>query len=158
MWSVIKFLSCSMSIDDVYYHPPYFDMFVWRSFFVPYKVRNITTQSILSSAGDLYGIRICKTTKFFLVARFQQKRSRDILKYLIRTFTWPLKEDAYPPVVWTILFILWHVFINSEDLDGAPSSSTLMNATLLSWFINSLTKKIRISRGKRLLLDGNPKG
>ena len=33
-----------------------------------------------------------------------------------------------------------------------------MNATFLSWFLNVVTRNFRMSRGGRLLLDGNPKG
>ena len=35
VWSVIKFLYCKTSIDDVDSHTPYFDMFVWRSCYMP---------------------------------------------------------------------------------------------------------------------------
>ena len=57
-----------------------------------------------------------------------------------------------------MMFMLWHVFINSDDLASAPSSSTLMNATFLSRFLNVVIRNLRMSRGGRLLLDGNPKG
>ena len=57
-----------------------------------------------------------------------------------------------------IISMLWHFLIDSDDLASAPSSSILMNATFLSWFINVVTRNLRISRGGRLLLDGNPKG
>ena len=57
-----------------------------------------------------------------------------------------------------MMLMLWHVFISSEDLDSAPSSSTLKNATFLYWFLNAATRNFRMSRGGRLLLDGNPKG
>ena len=57
-----------------------------------------------------------------------------------------------------MMFMLWHVLINSEDLASAPSSSTLMNTTFLSLFLNVATINFRMSRGGRLLLDGNPKG
>ena len=40
-----------------------------------------------------------------------------------------LRENAYPPIVLTMMFMLFHVFTNSEDLDIDPSSSNLMNAT-----------------------------
>ena len=56
-----------------------------------------------------------------------------------------------------MMFMLWHVLINSEDLDGAPYSSTLMNATFLTWFLNAVKRNFRVSRGGSLLLDGNPK-
>ena len=67
-------------------------------------------------------------------------------------------EEAYPHVVWTTMIMLWNVFIDSDDLAIDPSSSTLMNATFLSWFINVVTRNLRMSRGGRLLLDGNPNG
>ena len=57
-----------------------------------------------------------------------------------------------------MMFMLWHVFINSEDISSAPYSSTLINATFLSWFINVATRNSRISRGGILLLDVNPNG
>ena len=69
----------------------------------------------------------------------------------------PMIEDASPPVVWTMVFMLWYVFINPEDFSGAPYSSTRMNATFLSWFLNMVTRNFRMSRGGRLLLDVNQK-
>ena len=57
-----------------------------------------------------------------------------------------------------MMFMLWHVLINSDDLASAPYSSTLMNATFLSWFLNVVTRNLRMSRGGRLLMDGNPRG
>ena len=54
--------------------------------------------------------------------------------------------------------MLWHVFMNPEDLDSDQSSSNIMNAYFLSWFFNVVTIHIRMLRGQRLLLDGNPKG
>ena len=61
------------------------------------------------------------------------------------------------PVVWTMVFMLWNVFTNSEDLASDPYSSTWTNATLLSWFLNVVTINFMMSRGGRFLLDGNPK-
>ena len=57
-----------------------------------------------------------------------------------------------------MMFMLWHVLINSEYLDIASSSSTRINATFLSWFFNIVTRKFRMSRSGHLLLDGNSKG
>ena len=57
-----------------------------------------------------------------------------------------------------MVFMLWHVFINSEDLASAPSSSNLTNATFLSWFLNVVTRNFKMPRGGSLLLYGNPKG
>ena len=48
--------------------------------------------------------------------------------------------------------------MNSEDISGAPSSSTHINATLVYLFVNEVTRNLRISGVRRLLLDGNPKG
>ena len=70
----------------------------------------------------------------------------------------PLREDLSPPVVWTIMFIIWHVFMNSEYISSAPYSSTPMNTTFLSWLINEVTINFRISRGGIFLLDRNTKG
>ena len=69
----------------------------------------------------------------------------------------PLREEAYPPVLWTMMFILWYVLINYDDLDSASYSSILMNANFLSWFLNEVERHFRMSRGGRLLLDWNPK-
>ena len=77
---------------------------------------------------------------------------------LLGLYLLPLREYAYPPVFWTMVFMLWHVFIDSKDLADAPYSSTLMNATFLSWFLNVVKINFRISRGGRLILDGIPKG
>ena len=87
MWSIIKIISCNISIDDVYSHTPYFDVFVWKYFSMTEKLRNTTMQYILNLAGEPYGILICKTPKFFLVDWVQQKSSRNISKCLIRTLT-----------------------------------------------------------------------
>ena len=57
-----------------------------------------------------------------------------------------------------MMFMLWYVFINSKDLASDPSSSNMMNATFLSWFLNVVIRNFRMSRGGRLLLDENPKG
>ena len=56
------------------------------------------------------------------------------------------------------MLMLWHVLKNYDDLASAPSSSTLMNATFLSLFLNVVTRNLRMSRGGRSLLDRNPKG
>ena len=87
IWYIINILSCNIPIGDVDYHTPYFDIFVWRYYSMPYKVSNISTQFILISAGEPYVILICKTPKFFLVAWVHQNSSRDIRKCLIMNFT-----------------------------------------------------------------------
>ena len=48
--------------------------------------------------------------------------------------------------------------MNSACLDSYPYSSTLINATFLSLFLDVLTRNFRISRGLRFLLDVNLKG
>ena len=55
-----------------------------------------------------------------------------------------------------MMFMLWHIYINTEDIASDSSLSTLINANFLSWFLNVATRNSRISRGGRLLLDGNP--
>ena len=90
MWSVIKLISCSMSIDDIESHTPYFCMFVWRYCSIPGELRNITTKYIISSAGYPYGVLMGKTPKLFLVAWFQNNISCNIRKFLIRTFTFTI--------------------------------------------------------------------
>ena len=77
---------------------------------------------------------------------------------LFGIFILPLREDASLPVVLPIMFIQLQVLINSEYLANVPSSSTRMNATLLSVLRNVVTSNLRISRGRRLIMDGNPKG
>ena len=57
-----------------------------------------------------------------------------------------------------MMFMLWHILINSDDLASTPYSSTLMNATFISRFLNVVTRNLRMSRGGSLLLDGNTKG
>ena len=54
------------------------------------------------------------------------------------------------------MFMLWNVFMNSEDLLSDLSSSPLINANFLYWLLNVLIINLRVSRGRRLLLDGNP--
>ena len=67
MWSIIKFLSCNISIDDVDSRTPYFYGVLLMYYSIPEEVRNITIQPILSSTVDTYGILIGKAPKFFLV-------------------------------------------------------------------------------------------
>ena len=69
-----------------------------------------------------------------------------------------MREDESPPLVWTMMFMLWHVLMSSEGLASYPYSSTCMNATFLSWSLNVVTRKFSMSRGVHFLLDGNPKG
>ena len=56
------------------------------------------------------------------------------------------------------MFMLLYVFMNSEDLASAPSSSTRVNVTFLSWFLNIVTRSLRMSGCGSLLLAGIPKG
>ena len=70
----------------------------------------------------------------------------------------PLMEEASPSVVWTMMIMLGYILISSDFFASAPSSSTLINATFLSWFKNLVTRNFRMSRRVRLLMDGNPKG
>ena len=62
---------CNTSIDDVYSHTPYFDVFIRSYCSMPEEFSNITTQYIISSAGDPYGILIGKKTKLFIVTSVQ---------------------------------------------------------------------------------------
>ena len=68
----------------------------------------------------------------------------------------PLIEEVSPPVVWIMMFVLWHVFMNSEDLASDKSSSTLMKVTFLSSFLNVVTRSLRMSRCGLLLMKRNP--
>ena len=86
MWSIVKLLSCNTSLYYVESRTPYFNVFALRSCSMSEEVRNITTQSILSLAGDPYSILIGKAQKLFLVILVQQKRYCYIIKCLIRNF------------------------------------------------------------------------
>ena len=99
-----------------------------------------------------------KHQSYFLWIEFRKTALVILTSVLLGISILPLREEAYPPVVWTIMFMLWHVLINWEDLASAPSSFTLMNATFLSLFINVVTRNFRMSRGGRLLMDENKKG
>ena len=57
-----------------------------------------------------------------------------------------------------MIFILWHVFMNSEDLDRVSYSSNWMNTTLWSWFLNLVTSHFIISRGRCFLPGVSPQG
>ena len=92
MCYVIKILSCSTSIDVVDPHTPCLGIFISRSCFVSEEVRNITTQSILSSVGEQYGIQVGKTPNFFLVTWVHYKNYRDISNFLIMTFTFTIER------------------------------------------------------------------
>ena len=48
--------------------------------------------------------------------------------------------------------------MNLEDIISAPSSSTSMDATFLSWFLNVGTINFSMSRGGRLLIYENTNG
>ena len=91
MWYVIKLLYCNMSIDYVDSHTPYFDVFVWRFCSIPEEVRRITTQSILSYAGDTYVILIGKAPRLFLVTWIQKKSSCDIINDISWNFAFTIE-------------------------------------------------------------------
>ena len=69
----------------------------------------------------------------------------------------PLSKYTSLPIFWSMIFMLWNFLIDWEYLASYPSSYTLKNSTLLSWFLNVVTMNFRISRGARLLLDRKPK-
>ena len=69
-----------------------------------------------------------------------------------------MSGNSSPPVVWTMLFMVWHVFMDSEDLDSAQSSSTWTNVTFFYWFLNVVTRNFRMLRGGSLILGGNKNG
>ena len=48
--------------------------------------------------------------------------------------------------------------MNSEYLASAPSSSAQVDETFLSLLLNVVARNLRMLRGGRFLLDGNPKG
>ena len=99
-----------------------------------------------------------KTHYYFLWLEFSRIALMILARVLFGISIFTLRKDPYHPVVWNMMLMLWHVFVNSEDLAIGPSSWTRMNATFLSWFLNIVTRFFRISRGGRLLLYGNPKG
>ena len=89
MWSIIKLLSCNMSIYDVYFHTQYFDLFVWS--FVTKEVGNITMQHIISSMVETYDTLIGKVQKLFIMNWFHQKSSCDIRKFFIKTLNFTIE-------------------------------------------------------------------
>ena len=52
VWSIINILSCNTPIYDVDYNTPYFDLFVFWYWSIPYEWSNIVTQHILNSEVD----------------------------------------------------------------------------------------------------------
>ena len=158
MWYIINILSCNIPIDGADSRTLYFDVFILFSWYTPEEVRNITTQRILSYERDPYGILIVEAPIFFLWLEFSRKALVILESFLFGVSIFPLSEDASPSIVWTMMFMLWCVLINLEDLASAPYLSTPMNANLLSWLLNIVTKYFRISRGGILILDRNPKG
>ena len=90
--SIIKIISSNTSIDDLESNTPYIDVFVKKSFSTTGEVSNITTQYILGSTGDPYGILIGKSPKLFFVTWFQYKSSGDIIMFIIRTLTFIIER------------------------------------------------------------------
>ena len=86
MWSIINIISCNTSIDCVYYHAPYFDVFVWWYLYILEEVRDITTQPILILAGDPEGILIGEAPKLSFVTWAQHKGPCYISQCFIRYF------------------------------------------------------------------------
>ena len=65
-----------------------------------YEVSNITTQSIIGSAGEPYGILICKIPGlFFFYIEFSKRALVILASVLLGLSILPLREDEYPPVV-----------------------------------------------------------
>ena len=126
--SIFKLIFCNTNIAVIDSHTLYLDMFLWCSWSIPYEVRNITMQSILSNTGKPYGIY----KSSFLWLDFSKRAlviSSSVLFWLLLL---PLSEDVSPSIVWTIQKIL-------------P-------------VIHVVTINLIISRGRSLLLDVNPKG
>ena len=114
---------------------------------------------ILSGRRDIHmAYWYSKYQNSFLWLEFSGRSLVILASVLIGFSLVPLWEDAYPPVVWTTMFVLWHVFVNSEDIYSFPYSLTIMNATFLSWSLNVVTRNFGMSIGGRLIMDGNPKG
>ena len=78
--------------------------------------------------------------------------------FLLGLFLLSLIEYSSQPIVWTLVFMLLHVFVNSEDIASAPSSSTQINENFLYWFLNVVTIHLGMSVGGILIMYGNPKG
>ena len=91
----------------------------------------------------------------FLWLEFSKRALVILSSVLLGISILPLREEASPPLVWNMMFMLWHVFINSKDIASAPSSSTPMNAAFLYLFLNVVTRNFRMSRGGRLLMHVN---
>ena len=81
-----------------------------------------------------------------------------LTSFLFGVLLIPLSEDASPPVVLNMMFMLWHGLINSEDISSASYSFCQINATFLSLYINVVTGNFRMSRGRHLIVNGNQKG
>ena len=127
MWYIIKINYFKTSIDDVDFHTPYFDVFVWRPWSMKSDVRNITTKPIISSAGYVDRILIEKSPTLFLVNWVQQRIYFDIRKWLIWylaftiegiwTSTYSLNYDVH---VMTCIHEFrrscwWSMFINLDE-------------------------------------------
>ena len=61
-----------------------------------------------------------KHQSYFLWIEFSIRALVILASVLLGLSLLPLREEAYPPVVWNIMFMLCHVFMNSEDIDSAP--------------------------------------
>ena len=112
MLSIIKLLSCKCIHWWCILSNPIFYVFVWSFCFMTEELRNITTQSILSLEGEPYVILIGKTPKCFLLIYFIRIAVVILASVLLGLSILPLIEDSSPPVVCTIMFMLWHVFMN----------------------------------------------
>ena len=82
----------------------------------------------------------------------------NIFQSLILNFILPFRDEEYPPVVWTTMFMSGQVLMNFEDLVIAPYSYTRIKANLLYLFINVVTRNLSVSICGNLILDGNSKG
>ena len=59
----------------------------------------------------------------------------------------------HPAVFWTMMRIMWQVWINLEDPASTPYSSKLIEVTLLFLFLNALASNFKTSRGGLLIID-----
>ena len=117
---------------DVSKFAPSFMLQMNFAFFSVESIRGFTSTSV----------DICSATSYPFGLPSRNKSLRiDILKFLVTTLRNQEKKVAVIRVDEDgalarsseyMMFMLWHVLINSGDMASAPSSSTLMNATFLS--------------------------
>ena len=111
MWYIIKLLSCNTPTDDIYYHIPYFDMFVCCYWYITEMVRNTAMQYILSLVEDPDGILMGKPKTYLFWLDFGRRAFVILSSVIFGLSLFPFSEDAYTPVVCvcncTPVWVVW---------------------------------------------------